>query len=173
VVAAAVILPKGWNHPLLNDSKQITESRRNLLREVIEKEATAWAVGWVWPEEIDRINILNASFLAMHHALNELTTKPEHLLIDGNRFKPYGEVPHVCVVKGDGKYRAIAAASVLAKTHRDAYMLHLHSEHPLYGWNSNKGYPTAQHRVAIAKLGACAYHRQSFTLLARETTHTI
>jgi ribonuclease HII len=168
VVAAAVILPKGWTHPLLNDSKQMSEKARNGLRTVIEEEALHWAVGWVWPDEIDRINILNASFLAMHRALDQLGTLPGHLLIDGNRFTAYREVPHMCVVQGDGKYCSIAAASVLAKTHRDAHMARLHEAHPHYGWVRNKGYPTRDHRHAIATHGHCQHHRLSFALLPQQ-----
>lgn len=142
VYAAAVILPKDFKNELLNDSKQLTEKQRYALREVIEKEALAWAVGVVSPEEIDKINILNASFLAMHRAVDRLQLRPQHLLIDGNRFKKYRELPHTTVVKGDGKYLSIAAASILAKTYRDDYMNRLHEEYPYYDWNHNKGYPT-------------------------------
>ncbi len=153
---------------MLNDSKQLSEKARNALRLIVEKEALHWSVGWVWPAEIDEINILNASFLAMHRAIDQLSVLPEHLLIDGNRFNPYAEVKHLCVVKGDSKYRSIAAASVLAKTHRDAYMEALHLDHPHYGWLRNKGYPTRLHREAIAAVGPSAYHRMSFALLPRE-----
>ena len=149
VYAAAVILPHDFRNELLNDSKQLTEKQRYALREVVEREALAWAVGVVTPEEIDRINILNASFLAMHRAVDQLKLRPEHLLIDGNRFKKYQDVPHTTVVKGDGKYMAIAAASVLAKTYRDDYMNRLAEEYPQYDWDSNKGYPTKKHRGAI------------------------
>ena len=165
VFAAAVILPKDFSNKELNDSKQLTEKQRYLLREVIEKEAVAWAVGIVSSEEIDEINILNASFLAMHRAVAQLSVKPQHLLIDGNRFKPYPEIPHTCVVKGDGKYLSIAAASVLAKTYRDDYMMQLHKEYDMYDWDHNKGYPTPKHRAGIEKFGATPYHRKSFTLL--------
>lgn len=165
VFAAAVILPQNFTHPLLNDSKKIKEKDRYVLRTVIEKEAIAWAVGEVSPAEIDQINILNASFLAMHRALAQLTPQPEFILVDGNRFKPYSAVPHACIVKGDGKYFSIAAASILAKTYRDDYMLQLHKQHPEYGWNTNKGYPTLAHRKAIQAHGVTAYHRQSFRLL--------
>jgi ribonuclease HII len=165
VFAASVILPKGFVCEELNDSKQLTEKQRYRLREVIEKEALSWAVGVVSPEEIDEINILNASFLAMHRAIAQLTLTPEHLLIDGNRFKPYPNIPHTCVVKGDGKYLPIAAASVLAKTYRDDYMLRLHREFDRYDWNNNKGYPTPKHRAGIEKFGATPYHRKTFTLL--------
>ena len=165
VFAAAVILPPDFTCEDLNDSKQLTEKQRDDLRPLIEKEALAWAVGSVSPQRIDKINILNASFLAMHRALDQLSIRPEHLLIDGNRFKPYKNIPHTTVVKGDGKYLSIAAASVLAKTHRDEYMLGLHKEFPQYAWNRNKGYPTQQHRQAIALFGTSIYHRMSFTLL--------
>ena len=165
VFAAAVILPPDFENELLNDSKQLTEKQRYALREVIEREALAWAVGEVTPKEIDKINILNASFLAMHRALDQLTIRPEHLLIDGNRFKKYGDIPHTTVVKGDGKYLSIAAASILAKTYRDDYMSRLHAELPIYDWNNNKGYPTKKHRAAIAEHGASKYHRMTFNLL--------
>ena len=149
VYAAAVILPPDFKNDLLNDSKQLTEHQRYQLREVIEREALAWAVGIVTPEEIDKINILNASFLAMHRAIDQLKVRPEHLLIDGNRFHKYGDLPHTTIVKGDGKYLSIAAASILAKTYRDDYMNALHQEYPFYDWNKNKGYPTKKHREAI------------------------
>ncbi len=165
VYAAAVVLPKDFRNELLNDSKQLTEKQRHALREVIEREALAWAVGIVSPEEIDKINILNASFLAMHRALDRLSVRPQHLLIDGNRFRKYRDLPHTTVVKGDGKYLSIAAASVLAKTYRDDYMNGLHKEYPLYGWDSNKGYPTKKHRAAIAAHGTTPYHRMTFNLL--------
>ncbi len=165
VHAAAVILPADFKHPLLNDSKLLTEPQRERLRPIIEKEAIAWAVAAVFPEEIDKINILNASFLAMHKAIDKLKTTPEALLIDGNRFKPYPDISHHCIVKGDGKYLSIAAASVLAKTYRDDYMAKIHEEFPMYVWNSNKGYPTKAHRAAIREHGATQYHRKSFRLL--------
>lgn len=165
VYAAAVILPPDYHHPLLNDSKQLTEKQRYTLRPEIERDAIAWAVGIVTPREIDNINILNASFLAMHRAIEQLGTVPQHLLIDGNRFKRYKDIAHTCVVKGDGKYMSIAAASVLAKTYRDDYMLQLHNKYPQYGWDSNKGYPTQAHREAIDKYGTTPYHRLSFKLL--------
>ena len=165
VFASAVILPPDFVCEELNDSKQLSEKQRNALRLIIEKESLAWAVGIVYPEEIDKINILNASFLAMHRALDQLTIRPQHLLIDGNRFKPYKNIPHTTIVKGDGKYMAIAAASVLAKTHRDEYMMRLHEKFPYYDWENNKGYPTKKHREAIKKLGTTPYHRMSFTLL--------
>ena len=165
VYAAAVILPPDFQNEWLNDSKQLTERRRYALREVIEREAVAWAVGVVTPEEIDEINILRASFLAMHRAIDALKVRPEHLLIDGNRFTPYGDTPHTTVVKGDGKYMSIAAASILAKTYRDDYMNRLHAEYPVYGWDGNKGYPTKAHREAIRRYGISPYHRRTFNLL--------
>ena len=165
VYAAAVILPPDFHNEQLNDSKQLTDRQRRALRTVIEREAVAWAVGVVSPEEIDRINILNASFLAMHRAIDALRVPPQHLLIDGNRFRPYPGIPHTTVVKGDGKYLSIAAASILAKTCRDDYMLRLHADYPNYGWNRNKGYPTAEHRAAIRACGETPYHRRSFNLL--------
>lgn len=169
VYAAAVILPKDFKNELLNDSKQLTEHQRYALREVIEKEALAWAVGVVTPAEIDEINILNASFLAMHRALDGLKLKPQHLLIDGNRFKKYQDVSHTTVVKGDGKYLSIAAASILAKTYRDDYMKALHEEYPYYDWSSNKGYPTKKHRAAIREYGTTPYHRMTFNLLGEDS----
>lgn len=165
VYAAAVILPHDFRNELLNDSKQLTEKQRYTLREIVEHEALAWAVGVVTPEEIDRINILNASFLAMHRAIDQLKLRPEHLLIDGNRFKKYQDVPHTTVVKGDGKYMSIAAASVLAKTYRDDYMNSLAKKYPQYDWESNKGYPTKKHREAIRTFGVTPYHRMSYNLL--------
>lgn len=165
VYAAAVILPPDFRNEVLNDSKQLTEKQRYDLRPIIEKEAVAWAVGIVSPEEIDRINILKASFLAMHRAIDALAVRPEALLIDGNRFTPYAGIPHSCEVKGDGRFLSIAAASVLAKTYRDDYMLRLHEEYPQYGWNENKGYPTRAHRDAIRQYGTTPYHRQTFRLL--------
>ena len=158
-------MPKDFRNELLNDSKQLTEHQRYALREVIEREAVAWAVGVVSPAEIDKINILNASFLAMHRAIDQLKVRPQHLLVDGNRFKKYQDIPHTTVVKGDGKYLSIAAASILAKTYRDDYMNRLHEEFPCYGWNRNKGYPTKEHRAAIAEHGTTPYHRLSFNLL--------
>ena len=168
VYAAAVILPPDFYNETLNDSKQLTEKQREVLRPVIESEAIAWAVGIVTPEEIDRINILKASFLAMHRAIEQLKIVPEHLLIDGNRFTPYPDIRHTTIVKGDGKYLPIAAASILAKTHRDEYMSKLHAEHPDYMWCKNKGYPTKAHRDAIRQHGPTLYHRKSFTLLPLE-----
>ena len=151
----------GFQNEMLNDSKKLTEKQRYELRTVIEKEATAWAVGVVTPEEIDKINILNASFLAMHRAVSQLKVTPQHLLIDGNRFNPYPGIPHTTIVKGDGKYLSIAAASILAKTYRDDYMNRLHEEYPMYYWKGNKGYPTKKHRAAIAAYGTTPYHRMS------------
>jgi ribonuclease HII len=168
VFAAAVILPSDFVCEELNDSKQLSEKMRYRLRSYIEEEATAWAVGIVSNEEIDQINILNASILAMQRAVASLKLKPQHLLIDGNRFKQYEDVPHTCVVKGDGKLMPIAAASVLAKTYRDDYMLRLHTEYPLYDWNNNKGYPTLKHRKAIEQYGITPYHRKSFNLTNRQ-----
>lgn len=165
VFAAAVILPQDFSNDLLNDSKQLTEKQRYLLRPIIEKEALAWAVGVVSAEEIDKINILAASFLAMHRAVDDLKIKPEHLLIDGNRFKPYGNVPFTTIVKGDGKMASIAAASILAKTYRDDFMNKIAVEYPQYDWLSNKGYPTVKHRNAIKEYGITPYHRKSFNLL--------
>ena len=175
VYAAAVILPDGYQNELLNDSKQLTEKRRYELRSIIERDAVAWAVGIVTPEEIDKINILNASILAMHRALDQLKVRPEAIIVDGNRFKKYspplfgggrGEaLPHTTIVKGDGKYLAIAAASILAKTYRDDYMNRLAEEYPQYDWLSNKGYPTKKHREAIRQYGITPYHRKSYNLL--------
>ncbi len=165
VFAAAVILPAGYDNAALNDSKKLTERRRYELREQIMADAEAWAVGEVTPEEIDRINILKASFLAMHRALDRLKVRPEAVIVDGNRFVPYRDLPYTTVVKGDGKYQAIAAASILAKTFRDDYMKSLHREYPCYGWNGNKGYPTAEHRRAIREHGVSPYHRMSYNLL--------
>lgn len=168
VFAAAVVLPPSFVCPELNDSKKLTEKQRYKLRPIIESEALAWAVGVVTPEEIDQINILNASFLAMHRAVDALKVKPEHLLIDGNRFRPYPEIPHTCIIKGDGKMLSIAAASVLAKTYRDDYMDQLHGQFPQYEWMRNKGYPTKAHRTAIALHGTTPYHRMTFQLLDRQ-----
>lgn len=168
VFAAAVILPPDFSNEQLNDSKQLSEKHRYALRPLIEREALAWAVGIVTPEEIDRINILNASFLAMHRAVDQLKIRPQHLLIDGNRFNPYAGIPHTTVVKGDGKYLSIAAASVLAKTYRDDYMNELAAQYPGYHWLENKGYPTKAHREAIRQLGVTPYHRRSFALLPKQ-----
>ena len=165
VFAAAVILPGDFFHPLLNDSKQLTENQRDTLRYVVEKEALFWSVASVEPEEIDRINILKASFLAMHRALEKLTRQPDFVLVDGNRFVRYREVPHACIIQGDGKYASIAAASILAKTYRDAYMHDLHAQYPHYDWHCNKGYPTLAHREAIRQHGITPFHRRSFQLL--------
>jgi len=168
VVAAAVILPKQFNNNILNDSKVLSEKKRELLRPIIEKEAISWTVGIVSPKEIDKINILNASFLAMHRAIEKLNTKPELLIIDGNRFNPYPNTHHECIIKGDGKYLSIAAASVLAKTYRDDIMKELDKKHPNYFWKNNKGYPTKQHRKAIAEFGSTKHHRKSFQLLPNQ-----
>ena len=168
VYAAAVILPPDYKNELLNDSKQLSEKKRYLLRSMIEKDALAWAVGVVAAEEIDKINILNASILAMHRALDALKVRPEAIIIDGNRFKPYQDVPYTTIVKGDGKYLSIAAASILAKTYRDDYMQSIAEEFSQYDWKSNKGYPTKKHRAAIKEFGISPYHRKSFTLLPPE-----
>jgi ribonuclease HII len=162
VFAASVILPKRFSHPLLNDSKQLTEETRNELRPIIERKAIAWAVAMIDHEEIDRINILQASFKAMHQAVDQLNTRPELLLIDGNRFAPYFGILHHCIIQGDGLYASIAAASILAKTHRDEYMQKLHEEHPQYGWNQNKGYGTLYHRQQLKAHGMSPYHRKTF-----------
>lgn len=165
VFAAAVILPKDYKNELLNDSKKLTEKQRYQLREQIEREAIAFAVGVVTHEEIDQMNILKSSFVAMHRAVDALSVRPQHLLIDGNRFIPYPDIPHTTVVKGDAKFMSIAAASVLAKTYRDDYMMNIHKEYPMYAWDKNKGYPTKAHRAAIVQFGASPYHRKSFNLL--------
>ena len=164
VFAAAVILPNDFSNSLLNDSKQLTEANRNKLRILIEKEALAWCVAQIDQQEIDRINILQATFKAMHLAVKGLSAQPELLLVDGNRFKPYESIAHVCLVKGDSRFAAIAAASILAKTHRDEYMMTIHEKHPEYEWCNNKGYGTAKHIAAIRKHGYCKHHRQSFRL---------
>jgi len=166
VFAAAVILPTDFKHPLLNDSKKLTEKQREVLRPIIQEEAIAWAVGSYSPKEIDEVNILNASFLSMHRAIEQLTTTPTSLLIDGNRFNAYSDIPHHCIIKGDGKYLSIAAASVLAKTYRDDLMKKLAVDYPEYGWQQNKGYPTKAHRAAIKEYGATEHHRMTFKLLA-------
>ena len=168
VYAAAVILPPNYDNPLLNDSKQLTEKRRYALRDDIIRDAVAWAVGVVTPKEIDRINILNASFLAMHRALDQLTVRPEAIIVDGNRFTPYRDLPYATIVKGDGKYQSIAAASILAKTFRDDYMNRLAEEFPYYDWKSNKGYPTRKHREGIRLHGVSPYHRKSYNLLGSQ-----
>lgn len=165
VTAAAVILPSGYSHPLLDDSKKMDAEDREEVRQVIEKDALAWAVAFVPPERIDEINILWASIEAMHLALDQLELRPEHLLVDGNRFLPYQDIPFECIIGGDGKFTSIAAASVLAKTHRDEYMIRQHEIFPVYGWNTNKGYPTAAHREGIRLHGPCSLHRQSFKLV--------
>lgn len=168
VYSAAVVLPKDYKNKILNDSKQVSEKKRELLRFEIEKEAIAFGIGVVDNNEIDEINILNASFLAMHRAIDALELKPELLLIDGNRFKPYKKIPHECIIKGDGKFLSIAAASILAKTYRDEFMDNAHLNHPFYDWNNNKGYPTKAHREAIKKHGITDLHRQSFQLLPKQ-----
>ena len=165
VFAAAVILPKDFYHPLLNDSKKLTEKNRDLLRPIIEREAIAFGVAKVDHKEIDEINILQASYKAMHLSIDQLKKKPELLLIDGNRFKAYKKIPHQCIIKGDGKFSNIAAASILAKTYRDEYMQNIHLEYPHYCWNKNKGYGTADHRRAIEEFGLCKYHRKTFKIL--------
>lgn len=168
VVAAAVILPPDYTHPLLTDSKQLTRAQRETLRDQIYREALAWAIAEASTTEIDKINILKASFLAMHRAVDQLATPPEHLLVDGNRFVPYPMIPHTCLVKGDSLFLSIAAASVLAKTYRDDLMAHLSVDFPEYGWEQNAGYPTRYHRRAIEKYGPTIHHRMSFRLLSRE-----
>ena len=165
VYAAAVIFPENYQNEELNDSKQLTDKRRKQLREIIQRDAVAWAVGVVTPEEIDRINILNASILAMHRALDQLKVRPEAVIVDGNRFKPYQSLPYTTIVKGDGKFLSIAAASILAKTYRDDYMDKLAEEYPQYDWLSNKGYPTKKHREAIRQYGITPYHRKTFNML--------
>jgi ribonuclease HII len=170
VVAAAVILSPKFKHPLLNDSKQLTEKSRELLRPIIEQEALAWAVAFVHPREIEEINIRNASFIAMHRALDQLKVRPQHIVIDGNAFIPYNDITHECIIKGDGKVKSIAAASILAKTYRDEYMQKLHLEFPHYMWEQNKGYPTMTHRDAIRAHGACEHHRMTFALLPSQLT---
>lgn len=169
VVAAAVILDPSFSHPLLNDSKKLSAENRSMLKEVIEDSALAYAIGKATVEEIDSINILQATYLAMHRAIEGLKQKPEHLLIDGNRFKPYPEITHNCLVKGDGRFASIAAASILAKTERDAYMQQLADEFPQYDWKNNKGYGTLKHRKAIEQYGLCKYHRKSFSILPNPT----
>ncbi len=170
VFAAAVILPPHFSNEVLNDSKQLSEAKRNDLRKIIEDQATAFAVASVSAAEIDEINILNASFLAMHRALDQLKIRPGYILVDGNRFKPYRDIDHACMIKGDGKFMSIAAASVLAKTYRDEYMQNLHHDFPKYRWEENKGYPTKSHRDAILKYGATPHHRNSFTLVPEQLT---
>jgi len=165
VYAAAVILPKDYKNLLLNDSKKLSEKQRYLLREQIIEESLSWAVAWVDNEEIDEINILNASIKAMQLALDKLKIIPEHILVDGNRFKPYKKIPHTCIIKGDGKFLSIAAASVLAKTFRDDFMVEIHEQFTVYDWKNNKGYPTKKHRTGIAEYGITKYHRKTFKLL--------
>ncbi len=169
VFAAAVILPSNFTNKLLNDSKKLSEKSRNILKKEIIENALAWAVASIDNTEIDKINILNASIKAMHLAINQLKITPEHILVDGNRFKPYQNIPHTCIIKGDGKYMSIAAASILAKTFRDEFMEKISSEHPEYKWNQNKGYPTKTHREAIAAYGITKYHRKTFRLLSSQT----
>lgn len=168
VVAAAVILPADFSNDLLNDSKKLTEKQRRFLRPIIEKEALAWAVGYVWQEEIDSINILQASIKAMHVSINKLSTTPEHIIVDGNKFKPYKDIPFETIIKGDGKYLSIAAASVLAKTYRDDYMEKIHLDFPMYAWDRNKGYPTKVHRQGIREHGITKHHRKTFRLLPEQ-----
>jgi ribonuclease HII len=173
VFAAAVILPKDFHHPLLNDSKQVKEKDRDILRPIIEKESIAFAVASVDNNEIDIINILQASFKAMHLSLDNLSVMPKYLLVDGNRFKQYKDIKHKCIIEGDGKYASIAAASILAKTYRDEYMQQLHNEFPHFGWNQNKGYGTAIHRKAIEEHGLCKYHRKSFNIRSINTEEVL
>jgi len=168
VFAAAVILPSNFHHPLLNDSKQVNEKDRTELRLYIEQQAASFAVAMVTHEEIDQINILKASFKAMHLAIDQLKKKPKLLLIDGNRFIPYKKTPHQCIIKGDGKFASIAAASILAKTYRDEFMQQLHEQYPMYGWNNNKGYGTLHHRKAIEQFGLCEFHRKSFAIVPNQ-----
>lgn len=168
VTAAAVILPEDFKHSFLTDSKQLSEKKRLELKEIIEAEAISFGISHVMMDEIDQINILNASILGMHRSIDALNTRPEFIAIDGNRFKPYHKVPYECIIKGDSKYLHIAAASILAKTYRDAYMTHLHEKFPAYNWAKNKGYPTAEHRAAIRKYGPTPFHRTSFRLLPEQ-----
>ncbi|MGM5468639.1 ribonuclease HII [Flavobacteriaceae bacterium LMO-SS05] len=168
VTAAAVILPNTFKNEILNDSKQLSEKKRTLLKTIIENEAITFAYHHIWPDEIDTINILNASILAMHKSIEGLTAEPEFIIVDGNRFKPYKTISHQTIIKGDGKYLSIAAASVLAKTNRDAYMETIHEEFPMYNWKQNKGYPTQEHRNAIRKYGISKYHRKTFRLLPEQ-----
>ncbi|WP_417445098.1 ribonuclease HII [Joostella sp.] len=168
VTAAAVILPSDFKNDVINDSKQLSEIKRKLLKPIIEKDASCFGVAHIYPDVIDKINILNASILGMHQALEQLTSPIEHIIVDGNKFKPYNDVPHQCIIKGDSKYLSIAAASILAKTYRDAYMEQIHEEFPMYNWKKNKGYPTKEHREAIRKYGVTKYHRTSFRLLPEQ-----
>lgn len=170
VTAAAVILPPGFRNKLLNDSKMVNKKNRIILKNLIEKKAVVFSVRNIDNKTIDQINILNASILAMHHCIEQLELAPDHILVDGSRFKPYKNVPHLCVIKGDGKYLNIAAASILAKTYRDAYMEKIHEEYPMYNWKQNKGYPTLEHRKAIEKYGITKYHRKSFKLMPEQLT---
>jgi ribonuclease HII len=165
VVAAAVILPPDFSHPFLNDSKQLSEKKRDQLRPIIEESAVAFGVSFVWQEEVDEINVLQASITGMHRAIDALTINPEFIIVDGNKFRNYKEIPHETIVKGDAKYLSIAAASILAKTYRDEYMQQIHKELPMYNWAKNKGYPTKEHRNAIREFGATKYHRKTFKLL--------
>lgn len=168
VTAAAIKLPEGFENEILNDSKQLSEIKRNQLRPLLESSAIEFAVSHVYPLEIDSINILNASFLAMHKSIDQFKSETKFIVVDGNRFKPYKDIPYQCIIKGDGKYMNIAAASVLAKTYRDAYMEKIHEEYPMYNWKQNKGYPTKQHREAIRQFGITKYHRKSFRLLPEQ-----
>ncbi|MBT8313683.1 MAG: ribonuclease HII [Maribacter sp.] len=170
VTAAALILPGDFQNAILNDSKQLSENKREILKPIIEKNALCFGVAHVYPEEIDKINILNASILAMHKAIDQLNSKLKFIIVDGNRFKPYHDIPYECIIKGDSKYMSIAAASVLAKTNRDNYMEKLHQEYPMYNWKQNKGYPTKEHRAAIRKFGLTKYHRKSFRQLPEQLT---
>ncbi|WP_420604149.1 ribonuclease HII [Flagellimonas sp.] len=170
VTAGAIILPEGFTNEILNDSKQLSETKREHLRPILEKEAISFSVCHVFQDEIDSINILNASILAMHRALDGLSDTPSFILVDGNRFKPYPSISHECIIKGDGKFMSIAAASILAKTYRDEYMAKIHEEHPMYNWKKNKGYPTKEHREAIRKYGLTKYHRKSFRQLPEQLT---
>lgn len=170
VTAAAIILPTDFKNDILNDSKLLTENKRYFLRPLLETMAVSYGVTHIHPDEIDRINILNASILAMHQSLEQLKTTPKFVIVDGNRFKPFKDIPHECIIKGDGKYLSIAAASVLAKTYRDAYMEELHQEYPMYNWKQNKGYPTKEHREAIRKFGLTIHHRKSFKQLPEQLT---
>ena len=168
VTAAAVILPIEFEHKLLNDSKQLSDKKRKLLKSVIENEAITYASAHIFPDKIDQINILNASILAMHQSISKLSKSPEYIIVDGNRFKPYEGIPYQTIIKGDGKFLSIAAASILAKTKRDAYMCKIHEEFPMYNWKQNKGYPTVEHREAIKKFGITKYHRRSFKMLPEQ-----
>lgn len=168
VTAAAIILPEGFKNDILNDSKLLSEKKRELLKPIIEEQGICFGVAHIHPKKIDKINILNASILAMHKSIDKLSTKPEFIIVDGNRFKPYKKIEHECIIKGDSKYMSIAAASVLAKTYRDAYMEKIHKEFPMYNWKKNKGYPTKEHREAIREFGITKYHRKSFKQLPEQ-----